>query len=224
MKTLALPARRRLASPRGRYVVARNTPLAADTRELLRFDDLPAARAYAAALRALGASVQVATLTITRSWGDDESPGPRKANARLAPGATHDTGQQANSQNTTTAGAIKSHPVAEMFPLLKEAKPKPAAKPTAKRVISAKELADDYRKRIAHDYLEISADGKHEFINRLFAIVKQFVGELPGAEGHAKRIIAELSQMKQTDMADPAWFAGQLHFHASRLNPLKVAL
>jgi hypothetical protein len=40
----------------------------------------------------------------------------------------------------------------------------------------------------------------------------------------AKRIVKDLERMKQADLTDPAWFAGQLHFHASRLNPLKMAL
>jgi hypothetical protein len=41
------------------------------------------------------------------------------------------------------------------------------------------------------------------------------------ADLDAKRILRELANMQQGDLTDPGWFAGQLHFHGSRLNPLK---
>lgn len=40
----------------------------------------------------------------------------------------------------------------------------------------------------------------------------------------AKRIIKQLEGIGLHDLTDPAWFAGQLHYHASRLNPLKMVM
>jgi ParB-like chromosome segregation protein Spo0J len=41
-----------------------------------------------------------------------------------------------------------------------------------RRAVTAKELADDYRKRISHDYLELVDGQKQEFVRRLAAIIK----------------------------------------------------
>jgi hypothetical protein len=64
----------------------------------------------------------------------------------------------------------------------KQAKPKPTKKPTPKRVVSAKELAQEYRLRISNDYLHVvNSDEKNEFINRLGAILGQYGNAAPTA-------------------------------------------
>jgi hypothetical protein len=63
----------------------------------------------------------------------------------------------------------------------KQAKPKLARKPPAKRVVSAKDLAQEYKLRIANDYLEFSSDERVEFINRLRAILGQYANVAPTA-------------------------------------------
>jgi ParB-like chromosome segregation protein Spo0J len=57
----------------------------------------------------------------------------------------------------TASGARRSKPVA------------PSQVP--KRVVTARELADDYRARINHDYLELAHAQKQEFVRRLAAII-----------------------------------------------------
>ena len=46
-----------------------------------------------------------------------------------------------------------------------------------RRVVTAKTLADDYRKRISHDYLELADGQKREFVQRLVAIIKMLTPE-----------------------------------------------
>jgi ParB-like chromosome segregation protein Spo0J len=46
-----------------------------------------------------------------------------------------------------------------------------------RRAVTAKELADDYRKRISHDYLELADGQKREFVQRLVAIIKMLTPE-----------------------------------------------
>ena len=58
-------------------------------------------------------------------------------------------------------------------------KPRKAATPSRvhRRVVTAKELADDYRTRINHDYLELADGQKQEFIRRLSAIIALLLPE-----------------------------------------------
>jgi hypothetical protein len=69
----------------------------------------------------------------------------------------------------------------------KKSRPAPNSKPrkpaTPSRVhrlvVTAKELADDYRTRINHDYLALADGQKQEFVRRLAAIIKMLTPELP---------------------------------------------
>lgn len=79
---------------------------------------------------------------------------------------------------------------------------------------------------------QILSTAKNLSIRKLLAIPKKQLTPAPGRreatpqckDAQAKRILFALTQMKQSELSDPAWFAGQLHFHASRLNPLKMRI